>query len=182
MIVVRDVNMPSLILKAAEFATFAHKGQLRKWSGRPYIEHPRRVAGHVATLNGATEEMVAAAFLHDVIEDCEIILATIEHNFGNEVAELVWWLTNPDKPDGFTRARHKVLIHRRLADAPKQAQRIKMCDRIDNLGEMSGADEGFKSIYAEESLDLVAAIGDSDPVLKAELELLVEELVGDGDE
>jgi (p)ppGpp synthase/HD superfamily hydrolase len=163
----------SVILEAAAFAAYAHKGQGRKWTGVPYITHPRRVAGHVATLKGATEQMVAAAFLHDVIEDCAIILATIEHNFGNEVAELVWWLTNPEKPEGMTRARHKAQIHKRLASAPKQAKRIKLCDRIDNLQEMDGAPGEFQVLYGEESLDLAEAIGDADETLKSELIQLV---------
>ena len=58
-----------IILKAAAFARRAHAGQRRKYNDRPYIVHPARVAGRVAAHPQATETMVAAAFLHDVVED-----------------------------------------------------------------------------------------------------------------
>jgi (p)ppGpp synthase/HD superfamily hydrolase len=61
----------NLIIKAADLANIAHEGQKRKYNGRPYIEHLMRVAGRVTLLSDSTEEEIAAAWLHDVIEDCD---------------------------------------------------------------------------------------------------------------
>lgn len=89
----------SLIIDAAQFAATAHKGQVRKYNGRPYISHPIRVAGRVATHPEASEELVAAAFLHDVVEDCNVGIGLLQRIFGHAVASLVGDLTNPSKGD-----------------------------------------------------------------------------------
>lgn len=83
---VRHMN---LILKAAAFARQAHADQRRKYNDRPYIQHPARVAGRVAAHPQVTEAMVAAAFLHDVVEDTPHTLDEVSAEFGPEVARLV---------------------------------------------------------------------------------------------
>lgn len=69
-----------LQVRAARFARDAHKGQSRKYTGRPYIVHPMNVA--VLVKNHYTgphyDEAIAAAWLHDVVEDCGVKLRTIE--------------------------------------------------------------------------------------------------------
>ena len=60
--------MDPLIRKAREFAAMAHAGVFRRWTGEPYVEHPERVAARIAAL-GFSPEVIAAAFLHDVVED-----------------------------------------------------------------------------------------------------------------
>lgn len=133
----------SIILRAADLARTAHEGQLRKYTGRPYIEHPARVAGLVAILPGTTEAMVAAAFLHDVLEDTAIPEMRILDVTGPETLGLVRWLTNQSK--GMTAPRHerKNIDRNHLMKAPPEAQVIKLIDRIDNLLEMGEAPEEF---------------------------------------
>lgn len=58
----------SLIIKAAQLANALHRGQTRKYTNRPYIEHPIRIAGKIATFDWADEKLVATGFLHDTIE------------------------------------------------------------------------------------------------------------------
>lgn len=58
------------IIQAAQFAAQAHQGQARKYTGRPYIEHPGRVAARVMVLRDVAEPVVCAAWMHDVLEDC----------------------------------------------------------------------------------------------------------------
>ena len=77
----------SLIEKAYEIARTAHEGQLRK-SGEPYIIHPLYVAIILAGLE-LDKETLAAALLHDVVEDTDITYEEIEKEFGVEVAQLV---------------------------------------------------------------------------------------------
>ncbi|MTJ93609.1 MAG: HD domain-containing protein, partial [Desulfovibrio sp.] len=84
--------MPTLIARAAAFAAEAHAavGQVRKYTGEPYVEHPRAVARLVADAGG-DDAMVAAAWLHDVVEDTRVSLDEIRGQFGDAVADRGWW-------------------------------------------------------------------------------------------
>src|SRR5690606_38890864 len=83
-------------------------GQKRKYTGEPYILHPMSVAGIVATTPFATKTMIAAALLHDVVEDTTYTLKDIEDRFGKEVARLVDWLTDLSTPADGNRAKRKL--------------------------------------------------------------------------
>lgn len=168
----------SLILKAAALAAEAHAGQKRKYTGRPYIEHPGRVAARVSTLDDVTEEEVAAAWLHDVIEDCDPAYAEIIHEqFPERVNELVIALTNPcKKRPEIDRKSRKSLDREHFRLSSRWTKLIKFVDRIDNLRDMDLADTGFLTLYIQESLLLANALFDyTDPVnKKLYLELMVE--------
>lgn len=160
----------SLIIKAAQLAHELHKGQVRKYTNRPYIEHPIRVAGRLATMSCANEAEVAAAFLHDVIEDCDVSWQFLEGELNDTyVPQLVQWLTNPSKGSKLNRAARKEMDREHLRNAPKMVKVIKLIDRIDNLNEMNKADIGFIRKYCEESKLLADAIGDADSSLYHEL-------------
>lgn len=164
-----------LVRKAAGFAQNAHQGQLRKYNQAPYITHPARVAALTEKLEGATPEMVAAAWLHDVVEDTPVTLETIRIEFGEKVAELVKWLTNEPKVPGENRAARKQKAAIRLNKAPKEAQRIKMLDRMDNLGEMDfKEDSDFVKVYIAESWTLLYAVGNADTELQAKFEAAIK--------
>src|SRR4051812_1144115 len=85
----------ALISRAYETAADAHTGQTRK-SGEPYVTHPVAVAKIVAEL-GLDDATVAAALLHDVVEDTGISLVDIEHEFGADVAGIVDGVTKLDR-------------------------------------------------------------------------------------
>jgi (p)ppGpp synthase/HD superfamily hydrolase len=74
--------------KALKFATNAHKGQKRKVTGIDYITHPAEVA-QILQKNGYRDEVVAAGYLHDVVEDTPYTLNDIKKEFGKDVAQLV---------------------------------------------------------------------------------------------
>jgi (p)ppGpp synthase/HD superfamily hydrolase len=152
---------------ALAFAAQAHAalGQRRKHTDQPYIVHPVAVAELVRTVPHTTE-MVAAALLHDVVEDTEVGLDAIRERFGEAVAELVDWLTDISRPnDGNRRARRrKDLEH--LARAPATAQTVKFADLIDNSRSISRHDPGFWPVYRREMLDLLAALTRGDPALR----------------
>jgi (p)ppGpp synthase/HD superfamily hydrolase len=168
----------SLILKAVRLAVSAHNGQFRKYSHRPYVEHPARVAARVAIHPDATEEMVAAAFLHDVLEDTPLNPEEITRETNTEVLAYVKWMTNRSKIDHPTanRAERKRIDRERLAGAPRRVKIIKMIDRLDNLREMDGSAGDFARLYGEESLLLVEVLKDADPALAEELRTVAESL------
>src|SRR5688572_2066454 len=100
-------NAADLESRARGFAERAHAaiGQRRKYTGEPYIVHPIAVAELVRSVPH-TPEMIAAALLHDVVEDTPVTLAQIEAEFGPVVADLVDWLTDVSRPaDGKRQVR-----------------------------------------------------------------------------
>ncbi|MHC5111470.1 MAG: HD domain-containing protein [Planctomycetota bacterium] len=157
------------ILKAARFARNAHRDQKRKYTGRPYVEHPARVAGRVMLHEDASEELVIAAWLHDVIEDTPATAEDLSAEFGDRVAAIVTELTNPSKGSTESRDKRKAMDRAHLATVSHEAKIIKLFDRIDNLGELDRAPESFQHTYRAESRLLCDAIGDADDQLKAEL-------------
>ncbi|MCP4870626.1 MAG: HD domain-containing protein, partial [Proteobacteria bacterium] len=88
------------------FATEAHKGQKRKYTGEDYIVHPISVSALVKK-HGGSEIQQAGALLHDVVEDTQYTLADINANFGSQVATLVKWLTDTSRPEDGNRKTRK---------------------------------------------------------------------------
>lgn len=168
----------NVILEAAKVARNAHAGQARKWTDRPYIDHPMRVAGRVSLLPEVIAEEVAAAWLHDVIEDCDPKWSdVIQQSFSERVFSLVTELTNPSKAHPkLSRKDRKSYDRQHYQTASRWAKIIKLVDRIDNLRDMAGAENGFKSLYLQESILLANVLLDyTDPVNKGlYLELMRE--------
>lgn len=154
--------MKNIIVEAAQFAKFCHAPQLRKYTNKPYITHPGRVASMVSYLYPAvSEEMIAAAWLHDTVEDCNVWVSDIELKFGKPVATLVHELTNVSKKEfpKANRAERKRMDLDRVAGISLDAQVIKVCDRVDNLLECPVEIEEAKNFmvdtYFEESTKLL---------------------------
>lgn len=120
-----------LINQARDFARARHEGQLRKGAAQePYAVHLEEVAALVARFGGAAE-VVAAAWLHDTVEDCGVALAEIAARFGQVVADLVAEVTDDKALDKALRKRLQV------ANAPKKspgAALVKICDKTSNIG------------------------------------------------
>lgn len=163
-----------LAIKASIIAEELHRGQERKYTGDPYIVHPMRVGGKVYNHQIASPVTVAAAYLHDTLEDTKYTGEKMLEEFGPDVVCLVIELTNTSKSTGLSRPGRKSLDRLRLRKVSHEARIIKMIDRIDNLGDMSEADEKFKRIYAEESVLLAEAIGDADTELYGELRKITD--------
>lgn len=124
-----DVEM---LKSAFEFAQEVHKDQTRD-EGTPYFAHPFRIAMYLAEdMNVGNDKVIAAALLHDTIEDGKnISRSVLEEKFGEEVARNVSLLTKKEKATG--KVLSKVEYQKRLESAPKDVKRIKIADRLDNL-------------------------------------------------
>lgn len=142
----------NVIIAAAQTAKSFHSRQKRKWSNAPYITHPARVATRVMLIPGVVEMHVAAAWLHDVIEDTQATYPDLQRSFDEETVRLVEELTNTEHPAGIARAEKKDSDRRRIACISPWAKRIKIVDRIDNLNELTGASQAFASLYFHESV------------------------------
>ncbi len=151
---------------ALTFATAAHAaiGQKRKYSGDDYIVHPIRVADTVKQYGG-TKEMIAAAYLHDVVEDTQVDIDTITGMFGSVVADLVNDLTDVSVPDDGNRATRKSIDRQHLAQANVDAQFIKCADIIDNSWDIADNDPSFWKVYKQEMqllLDVMDKVKNTD--------------------
>lgn len=123
-----------LVARAEALARQAHAGQTRPNRRRqPVSEHLAEVAAMVAA-EGGSPTQVAAAWLHDVVEDTPVTLAQVEAGFGGEVARLVDWLTDPTDWAGLPLAERKALQAARLAQAPEAVRLVKLADQLSNLG------------------------------------------------
>lgn len=167
--------MSDLVFEARAFATVNHAGQKRKYDGAPYIEHPARVAETVSSFC-KDEAAVAAAWLHDTVEDCGVTLAEIRRRFGDEVHGLVRWLTHVYTSEMFphlNRATRKRLEADRLSVAPATAQTVKYADVLDNTKDIVSHDAEFATVYVREMRYLLSVCIDGDPALYAHVLCLV---------
>lgn len=140
---------PPLSEKAEHFAMKMHKGQLRKYTETPYFDHVWNVARTIREM-GYDDDTVAAAFLHDVMEDCGVTRGELENQFTPRIAELVWWVTDQSKPEDGNRKVRKAIDRAHLAEAPDMAQNIKIADLIDNTSTIVRYDPKFAKVYLVE--------------------------------
>ena len=151
---------------AYRFAAIAHGQQRRKYTGEPYINHPKAVAAIVREVGG-TPAMIAAAYLHDVVEDTHITDTDVRTIFGDEIADLVGWVTDVARPEDGNRAARKAIDCAHLELAPAEAQTIKLADLIDNTGSIEERDPDFWKVYRIEKLLLLEVLIKGDTTLHA---------------
>jgi (p)ppGpp synthase/HD superfamily hydrolase len=149
---------------ALDFATAAHTGQKRKYTGEDYIVHPIEVAEIVKTV-AYTPEMIAAALLHDVVEDTDASLEDILHRFGSAVADLVRDLTDVSQPEDGNRATRKALDRAHTAQASAAAKTIKLADLISNSRSIVEFDPKFAKVYLKEKALLLDVLTEGDEIL-----------------
>lgn len=162
-----------------KIAKQAHAGQVRKWgSNEPFYNHPERVALKVASLANVTDVDIAAAYGHDVIEDCgDHWKVVIESECGKEVLDLVMELTYPTEGAEWknrSRAEKNVIRYAHTRGMSNRAKRIKMCDRIDNLNTMHDAPPRLIRKYIDESWELYEILRSADESLALELKKTIE--------
>jgi GTP pyrophosphokinase len=148
-----------LIEKAYEIADRAHSGQVRK-SGDPFITHPVGVATILAGL-GLDEETVAAALLHDAIEDTDLDLADVEQEMGFQVAALIDGVTKLDKIRYRSAEQTRAENLRKMIVATARDVRvllIKIADRLHNMRTIAPLASGKRELIARESLEIYAPL------------------------
>lgn len=159
--------MSDLAQKAKEFAIKAHKriDHRRKYSGQPYDAHLKAVASLVAEFSD-DPQVIAAAWLHDTVEDTPTTHHDIEDAFGVEVAQLVYELTDISKPGDGNRPVRKAMDRDHLAQASARAQSIKLADLIDNARDICHHDERFARTYLQEMAALLDVLHRGHPELR----------------
>lgn len=123
----------TLVTQAVSFAAKAHDGAFRKGSHIPYILHPMEAAAIAATIT-QDEEVIAAAVLHDVMEDCGVTAAELERRFGARVAALVLAESQTQYEDPFTSwEMRKQEAVAKLATAGRDEKIIALSDKLSNM-------------------------------------------------
>lgn len=155
----------TMVIDAAHKARMWHSGQLRR-NGDPYILHPCRVAGYVASHLRASTAAVSAAYLHDVVEDCGVSIDVITKLFGDHVSTLVEFLTKvPESLESRSEIRFGAMLSK-LSDAPKIVKIIKLYDCFDNLLDSRSLSEvDFVVRFAEKTRKIVEVCRDGDNAL-----------------
>ncbi len=165
--------MEELVQKAKSYAISAHRriDQRRKYSFQPYESHLKAVADILSQV-GADQEMIAAAWLHDVVEDTPATFEDVEREFGQSVAELVRELTDVSRLQDGNRSVRKSIDREHTSRASDRAQLVKLADLIDNCHDICSHDARFGKVYLEEMRELLRIIRDKNSTLYRRAEKL----------
>lgn len=166
----------SIVSKARIFATAAHAAvnQKRKYTGDDYIVHPAELAALIKTFGG-TSEMIAAAWLHDTVEDTGVTIELIRREFGDEIGDMVEDLTDVSKPEDGNRRTRKEIDRQHTAQARPQSKTIKLGDLIVNSQEIIANDPDFAVVYMAEKKRLLEVLGEGDPRLMELAQSIVDD-------
>ena len=155
----------AIIKAAADHASQAHNGQLRKDRRTPYITHPARVAA-LAGMFGGSHVAIISAWLHDVYEDCTpawiIRTDTLIEKFPlpaddrQDIAAIVEALTKKNTIKEKSARLSNSL--ERILDAPPEATLVKLCDRIDNLLDSADRNGRFTKRYLASTDEVIETL------------------------
>jgi (p)ppGpp synthase/HD superfamily hydrolase len=134
------IGSSAMVRDAYELLASTHAGQRQKVNGRPYVEHPIAVATDVNQA-GFEPEMVAAALLHDIVEDSEVTVEELRARFGDRVAGWVEVMTDEAEIEPYE--RRKALHRKRVVAAGPEAAAIFAADKLNNV-------RALRSAYAED--------------------------------
>ncbi|QDV05060.1 Guanosine-3',5'-bis(diphosphate) 3'-pyrophosphohydrolase [Planctomycetes bacterium Poly30] len=143
---------PSLTERALACASEAHRGQIREVSGVPYVFHTVEVAKRLGDFGVLDEEVIAAALLHDAVEDTEVSRKEIERLFGSRVARFVDEMTFDE------RKQKKGEYLAAFAVKSPEALAIKLADRGANVADYARERADYAPIYAGKANALYAAV------------------------
>lgn len=160
-----------IVTKAEVFARAAHGAidQRRKYDGSAYVNHCAEVASILVRYAQwpVSQEQIAAAWLHDTVEDTRITLDDIRDVFGAEVELLVEALTDVSRPEDGPRRIRKEKDRQHTAESSPDAKSVKLADLISNSISIAEHDPDFARVYLKEKALLLEVMQDGDPGLLA---------------
>lgn len=167
------ITLEGRVAEAYLFAKEAHKDQKRKYTLVPYITHPLEVMEIVRSVPH-TEDMLCAALLHDVVEDCGVDIGDIRKLFGEDVCRMVNKLSDISQPTHGNRAKRKELDRWWISNATPSTKTIKLADLISNSKSICEHDKDFAKVYIKEKELLLEVLTEGDPALYAQAKDIVE--------
>ncbi len=160
------------VRRAYEFGAIAHEGQHRK-SGEPFIHHPLEVAGILGDMH-MDHQTLAAAILHDVIEDTDTAKDEITRKFGKGIAELVDGVSKLTQIEFSSRAEAQAQNFRKMLMAMSNDIRViivKLADRLHNMRTLGALEPAKRRRIARETLEIYAPIAQRLGINSIRLEL-----------
>lgn len=168
--------------KAWAFAKDAHKGQVRKFVNKPYFTaHVQKVNGIVKQYT-TNEDLLCAALLHDVIEDCfddkDLGYQIISNEFGNTIADIVLELTSSEDEiqNDYNGDKAEYLVDK-LLNMTDDALIVKLADRLQNISDAFTASERFRNNYFHETNYIIDSL-ESERNLNKIQSALVDQIKG----
>ncbi|HQM96869.1 MAG TPA: HD domain-containing protein [Clostridia bacterium] len=154
---IESVYKHALVRKARDFAEKKHQGQTRR-DGTPYFAHPTRVADNIKKYKQSEElpSLIAAAFMHDTIEDGNATVLEIKELFGDLVADLVHELTS-DEEEKIKMGKTPYLV-KKMLKMSDWALVIKLADRLDNVSDLETQTDEFKKKYKLETETIIDSL------------------------
>lgn len=140
---------------ALSFATEKHSGQIRKFNGEAYINHPIRVADSVKEFTN-DHNVITVALLHDTIEDTNTTKEEIEQKFGTDVANMVYALTN-DKEKLKQLGKGAYLLDK-MNSLSSDELLVKLSDRLDNVSDLSHDNEKWSIEYSLQTNMIITSL------------------------
>ena len=174
------MNSSELIVKAIHFASIKHRKQRRKdRSESPYINHPVAVAHAISEVGGVDDpEILAAALLHDTIEDTKTTPEELEKEFGGKVRQYVEEVTD-DKSLPKAERKKKQIEHAKTLS--KGAALIKLGDKISNVTDvLDNPPADWNDDQRDEYLNWAKKVIENCPKSNDKLEIHFKELIDDG--
>jgi (p)ppGpp synthase/HD superfamily hydrolase len=160
---------------AATFASAAHSGFLRKYTGDPYFSHPRGVARIIRSISH-TKAQEDGAYLHDTVEESDarrtafpVTLTLIEALFGNETATIVHGVTPISRLSDGSRSIRKAIDRKHYASGSSDIQTVKLADTLHNMHSVFDHDAHFGVVYHAEAILLLEDLTEADPLLRLHL-------------
>lgn len=160
-----NVQTPANVIDLAKGLAFRSHGEIdhfRKFTDEPYVVHPAAVALRVQE-DGGSLEAIAAAWLHDVVEDTNTTIEEIEMICGSRVAEMVWFLTDHALPSAGNRLERQKINNSHLLKGCREVHLVKRADILDNLKSLVVHDPDFAKIWIEEKLTQSNVLLNLDP-------------------
>ena len=172
----------TFILKAAHFSAQKHSTQRRKdENASPYINHPISVALAIAQIGGVDDpEILAAALLHDTLEDTKTEPEDLEAEFGKKVCEYVLDVTDDKTLPKDERKRRQIEHAKKIS---KGAALIKLGDKISNVTDViNSPPEGWDINRRKEYLDWAEKVIENCPKVNDRMENKFQEIIKQGRE
>lgn len=164
----REEMFKSLAYEAMIFAREKHKDQVRKYTGESYFNHLAEVVAISMSVGWQAsmihpDKVMSVAWLHDVIEDCEVLWSDLNYKFGNDIADGVMQLSEVYSGNRKTR---KKIMRDVLGNAPEWIQTIKCADLISNATSIIKYDLDFAKVFCGEAIALLDVMDKSDQRLR----------------
>lgn len=152
-----NASASPMVQRARALSEEAHAGQTRKGDQLPYATHPANVAQFLVEVGVTDAEVLAAAYLHDTVEDTDVTLDQLREGFSERVAHLVDQLTlDPEEERTFDHKHASLARHAR--EMEDDAKLIKLADRLSNLNDLHGRPPAKRGRYARATITLLAAL------------------------